>query len=64
MSMKLTKCKLNHIKANIFTEDERQVIKDAVQALATRRPNFYHDAIIEKAHKVLKEKRGDIANNS
>jgi len=60
--MELTNCKLNHIKATKFTDNERQIIKKAVQRLVTRRPNFYHDAIIEKAQKVMEES-SDTPNN-
>jgi len=40
------------------------MVREATTELGVRRPAFYHDAIIEKAKKVLEEKRGDIADNS
>lgn len=53
--MELTKCNLNHIKVKQFTETERQIITKAVRKLATRRPNFYHDAIVEVAIRLTEE---------
>jgi uncharacterized protein (DUF1778 family) len=44
-----------HINIKQFNQEERELIKLAVQKTETIRPVFYHDAVVEKAKKILED---------
>lgn len=44
-----------HIVIKPFSLEESTLIKKATAKIGIRRPFFYHDAIIEKAKKILEE---------
>ncbi len=53
---------IKHIVIKPFTAEEAALIRKATAKLGLRRPFFYHDAIVESARKILKEK-SDGADN-
>jgi len=54
--------KIKHILINQFSPNETALVKQATSKLGLRRPAFYHDAIVEKAEKVMEES-SDAPNN-
>lgn len=56
--------KIKHILITQFSPEESAMVREATTELGLRRPYFYHDAIVEKAKKILEGRGRDIANNS